>query len=277
MRGSRTRSGARRRTPGRGPESDREANKRAARRCSMTRRATRPALSRCPGDKIADELSRAKRFSPLTTVHRVGTYPGANAGPDRRRERPQNRAARQRRCLVVVIAQCIETVLSLRTTRCRTLRAPRRCRRGASPDSLPPACVTERVVARDRDHAGAQAAERLRARCKRLGVEVLVIASRCSDVNDALRPPVDPTARPGSSLAPSRSSRTRSAAHGRSRTVGDGTVGAPRGRDSLRSDAPAQISDTRRGGRAWRENRTKHREGTPVPHTPGRVHHGHRV
>ena len=26
---------------------------------------------------------------------------------------------------------------------------------------------------------------------------------------------------------------------------------------------------------AWRENRPKHREGAPVPHTPGRVHHGH--
>ena len=117
MRGSRTRSGARRRTPGSGPESDREANKRAARRCTMTRRATRSTPSRCPGDKNADELRRAKRFSPLTTVHRVGTCPGANAGPDRRRERPQERGARQRRCLVLRIAEGIETVLSLRTTR----------------------------------------------------------------------------------------------------------------------------------------------------------------
>ena len=44
------------------------------------------------------------------------------------------------------------------------------------------------MIARDRDDAGAHAADRLRARCEGRGVEVLVIAPRCrSDFNDELR------------------------------------------------------------------------------------------
>ena len=87
----------------------------------------------------------------------------------------------------ILLAEGIETPLSLRPAR-PGLFAAAALSAGSLAGFTPPAGVTGLVIARDRDEAGANAAERLRARCERGGVEVLVIAPRCgSDFNDELR------------------------------------------------------------------------------------------
>ena len=87
----------------------------------------------------------------------------------------------------MLVAEGIETALSLRAAR-SGLFAAAALSAGNLAGFTPPAGVTGLVIARDRDHAGSNAAERLRARCGRLGVKVLVIAPRCrSDFNDELR------------------------------------------------------------------------------------------
>ena len=88
---------------------------------------------------------------------------------------------------ILFVAESVETALSLRTARPR-LFAAAALSAGSLGEFAPPAGVTGLVVARDRDDAGARAAERLRARCERRGLQVLVIAPRCrSDFNDELR------------------------------------------------------------------------------------------
>ena len=88
---------------------------------------------------------------------------------------------------ILLVAEGIETALSLRTAR-PGLFAAAALSAGNLGGFTPPAGVTGLVIARDRDNAGARAAERLRARCERRGVEVLVIAPRCGgDFNDELR------------------------------------------------------------------------------------------
>lgn len=88
---------------------------------------------------------------------------------------------------ILLVAEGIETALSLRTAR-PGLFAAAALSAGNLGGFTPPASVTGLVIARDRDEAGAQAAERLWARCERRGVEVLVIAPRCGgDFNDELR------------------------------------------------------------------------------------------
>ena len=88
---------------------------------------------------------------------------------------------------ILLVAEGIETALSLRATR-PGLFAAAALSAGSLAGFTPPAGVTGLVIARDRDEAGANAAKRLRARCERRGVAVLVIAPRCgSDFNDELR------------------------------------------------------------------------------------------
>ena len=87
---------------------------------------------------------------------------------------------------ILLVAEGIETALSLRTAR-PGLAAAAALSAGSLAGFTPPADVTGLVIARDRDDAGVHAAERLRARCERRGLEVLVIAPRCSDFNDELR------------------------------------------------------------------------------------------
>ena len=87
----------------------------------------------------------------------------------------------------LVVAEGIETALSLLTAR-PGLYAAAVLSAGSLAGFTPPADVTGLVIARDRDEAGAHAAERLRVRCERLGVGVLVIAPRMAgDFNDELR------------------------------------------------------------------------------------------
>lgn len=86
----------------------------------------------------------------------------------------------------LLVAEGIETALSLRTARPGLFIAAALSAANLA-GFAPPAGVTGLVIARDRDDAGARAAERLRARCERRGVEVLVIAPRCGDFNDELR------------------------------------------------------------------------------------------
>ena len=89
---------------------------------------------------------------------------------------------------ILLVAEGIETALSLRSAR-PGLFAAAALSAGSLAGFTPPTGVTGLVIARDRDHAGSHAAERLRARCERGGIEVLVIAPRCgSDFNDELRP-----------------------------------------------------------------------------------------
>ena len=136
---------------------------------------------------------------------------------------------------MLCVAEDIETALSLRTARPGLFTAAA-LSAGSLAGFTPPAEVIGLVIARDRDDAGARAAERLRERYERSGVTVLVIAPRCNDFNDELR------------------------AYG------------PDGMARLLSGAIAELEDPRRG--AW-ANPGGHDATAGPRHTPGRVRHGH--
>jgi hypothetical protein len=80
----------------------------------------------------------------------------------------------------------IETVLSLRSV-LPTMPMAAALSAGHLAAFLPPPGLRRLYIARDRDQAGQQAAERLQARAREAGIEAVVVAPTTGDFNDDLR------------------------------------------------------------------------------------------